>query len=100
MIGNMRPGVRWTEQALPDRKAWLETRIAEWQVKTSHDDRAGPFEGVELGGADVFWLAARSLAGTSEERAIDEQASVLRQALSDANLRRSLQLDSLNLTGA
>lgn len=100
----------WGDDIPPERQAWLEERLQAWEREADHGGRKGPFDAtglsdeegtrVTLTGADVFWLAARTLAGTDEAHAVAEQVERLHRARDDWELQRILNLDSLHLEGA
>jgi hypothetical protein len=96
----------------PERIAELEARLAEWEQLPkeargdparyegrSAFDRRGPhsWKG-PLTGADVFYLAARTLAGSVEPDALAAAATRLRT--SDLEERLDFDLTALNLVGA
>jgi uncharacterized protein YjbI with pentapeptide repeats len=58
----------------------------------------GPFDGQELTGADVFWLAVRELAGQGGGLAGAENR--LQDAIANSLLRVSLDLSGIDLRGA
>ncbi len=60
----------WGDDISDDRKAELEQRLQAWQQEADHGEKLGPLARFRLTGADVFWLAARSLAGSDDESAI------------------------------
>lgn len=79
----------WGESITKRRAAQLEAMLQEWETEQEHGERRGPFdrwreEGdeeddrVRLSGADVFWVAARTLAGRSDEEAIAAAALDIR----------------------
>jgi hypothetical protein len=62
-------GDAWGEDIPPERQAELEAlhqRQAEWAAKPEAERGKSAFKGVGLTGADVCWLAARTLAGRDE----------------------------------
>ncbi len=63
-------GYKWGDDILPKRKVWLEGRLQAWKSEADHGKKRGPFAGDSLNGADVYWLAARSLAASADEAAI------------------------------
>ncbi|HLV99912.1 MAG TPA: pentapeptide repeat-containing protein [Ktedonobacterales bacterium] len=50
-------GERWGEFPPEERQAELRKRMEAWEQETDHGDRLGPFDGVGLNAAEVFWLA-------------------------------------------
>jgi uncharacterized protein YjbI with pentapeptide repeats len=60
-------GTRWGDPISDERQAELQARLDAWAAETTHGQRSGPFDGDHLSGADVFYLAARALAGSSGE---------------------------------
>src|SRR5260221_11372319 len=60
-------GDRWGDPISEERQAELQDYLDRWQAETEaeHGERKGPFAGVPLTGADVFYLAARTLVGTN-----------------------------------
>jgi hypothetical protein len=84
---------KWGELPPPKRIAVLEARLAEWEQLPAEArvdpakgegrsafDQKGPqaWQGGTLTGADVFYFAARTLAGSAQEAAISEAAESLR----------------------
>lgn len=67
---DIKPGDAWGESITKRRADELEAILHSWETEQEHGERKGPFDGVELAGADVFWLAARALAGVGDEQAI------------------------------
>jgi hypothetical protein len=103
---------KWGEMPPPERIAALEARLAEWEQfpPETHGDPAkgeggrsafdvkGPqaWQGL-LTGADVFYLAARVVAGSAEPGAIEAAAARLRKELLDLS---ALHLEGAHLTDA
>lgn len=60
-------GGRWGRFPTPDRRAALDARLTEWDATHDHGSLLGPFDRDgwpdRLTGADVYYLAARSLVG-------------------------------------
>jgi hypothetical protein len=77
------------------RQAELAASQRAWDQETTHGERRGPFDGVELSGADVFWLAACALAGTGGNTSDAERK--LRAAHDDDSVRFKLDLSALHL---
>lgn len=83
-------GDAWGDDISEERKAVLEQRLQAWQAEADHGERKGPFDGVPLTGADVFWLAARTLQSTGDVQVTVEQMEQLRSAhdnLTDGGVR-------------
>jgi uncharacterized protein YjbI with pentapeptide repeats len=87
----------WGDDISDERKAELDARVQAWAQEADHGDRKGPLDGVPLTGADVYYLAARTLAGA--EGNVGEAMERLRRARDDA-LRGNVVLLDLNLSGA
>jgi uncharacterized protein YjbI with pentapeptide repeats len=80
--GNQATGDAWGDDISEERKAMLEAELQAWEQEVDHKGRKGPFDAgrepiiggplnrERLTGADVFWLAARSVAGSGNETAI------------------------------
>lgn len=108
--GQQPAGDAWGDVISDERKAELEERLQAWEQETDHGERKGPFDSrgpskkeraaLRLSGADVFWLAARTVAGTGEAWAIAVQMERLRRAQVDRPLYLLLRLDGLHLEGA
>lgn len=93
----------WGDDIPPERQAELDAlaeRQREWAAQPESERGDSAFEGVRLTGADVFWLAARALAGTTDVQAVSEQMERLRRARDDWNLQRTLSLEGLHVEGA
>jgi uncharacterized protein YjbI with pentapeptide repeats len=86
----------WGESIGEQRQAELQALQQSWEQ--DHDDRRGPFAGVQLTGADVFWLAARTLAGPKGNLSRAEER--LRAATQNEQARAGLKLSGLNLQRA
>ncbi len=100
-------GDRWGDEIPEERVRELEEMLRAWDAETDHGDRKGPFDsgpdkvGVQLTGADVFYLAARALVGTTTTDGPIADVAAAREALmSDPDLRYSLDLSALQLAGA
>jgi hypothetical protein len=105
--------LKWGEPPPPERIAELEARLAAWeqlpaeargdpakQEGRSAFDRVGPqaWDGGPLTGADVFYLAARTLAGGSAEPQAFAAAERLRTT--DLSERLYLDLSALHVESA
>jgi uncharacterized protein YjbI with pentapeptide repeats len=106
---------KWGELPPPERIAELEARLAEWEqlpVDVRGDpakgegrsafDSDGPhsWEG-RLSGADIFYLAARTLAGSAEQEALEAVTTRLRtRALFGVLDFSALHLDGADLSSA
>jgi uncharacterized protein YjbI with pentapeptide repeats len=103
---NLLSGTAWGDDIREERKAELEQRLQAWEREADHGERKGPFVyapgefNLRLTGADVFWLAARTLAGTSEAFLVVGQMDMLQRAVDDSDLRVALDLPALNLEKA
>jgi Pentapeptide repeats (8 copies) len=88
-------GTRWGDPISPERQAELQGYLDEWEMKTGHDERKGPFDWnsckATLTGVDVFWLAEQS--GRSV------LGRVPRMHLENANLNNA-HLEGANLSEA
>jgi hypothetical protein len=51
---------KWGDPISPERQAELQGYLDRRQAETDHGKRKGPFDDIELTGADVFWLAEQS----------------------------------------
>jgi len=91
-----RAGGRWGDAIGEARKAELQALQEAWGA--DHDERSGPFAGVRLSGADVFWLAVRAVAGPKGDPGRAEER--LRRAREDERARAGLKLSSLLLRRA
>jgi hypothetical protein len=92
-------GTAWGESITISRASELEGVLQAWASVDEHGERKGPFDGVKLSGADVYWLAAHTLAYTAGNLATAEHQ--LRTAKDDVDLRTHLfNPPSLNLQGA
>src|SRR5258708_673278 len=97
--GKQTGGDAWGDDISEERQAELEQRLQAWEQEADHGERKGPFDGVLLRGADVFWLAARTLAGTGESQAVTEQKERLLRAPYDVLLMLELRFEGLHLEG-
>lgn len=111
-------GDAWGDDIAPERQVELAQRLHTWGEEADHGERKGPFdrtglsdeerERYTLNGADVFWLAARTLAETDEAQAIAEQMNRLQRAperdyvlaRNDLAVRIGLHPAGLDLAGA
>ncbi len=90
------PKDAWGDPVTAARAGVLSGHLQHWKNKTGRGDRRGPFDGMRLTGADVFWLAGATLC---------LEASSLSQAQAEAQLRNpktwdNLTLQQLHLEGA
>jgi uncharacterized protein YjbI with pentapeptide repeats len=88
-------GERWGDASADDRKAHLAARYRAWLAQPG--TAPGPFVGERLTGADVFFLAASTLADIA---GVEQPEEHLRAAMHDAGLRGTLDLSILHLDGA
>lgn len=101
-------GDRWGDEIPEERARELEERLAAWDAEADHGDRKGPFDRDgwygRLTGADVFYLAARALIGTTTDQGSIADLATAREALRAAPknilLRFSLDLSALHLESA
>src|SRR5215813_7978763 len=70
-------GDAWGDAISDEREAELEAQLQAWEHEADHDDRTGPFDGEILTGADVLWLAARTLAGSDDRQELANWAKSL-----------------------
>jgi hypothetical protein len=98
--GKQTAGDAWGDDISKERKAELEARLRVWEQEDDHGERRGPFDREFLTGADVMWLAARTLASSRDRQAVAVQTNRLRDAQDDGTLRFDLDLPSLHLEGA
>jgi Pentapeptide repeats (8 copies) len=91
---------RWGDPISEERQQELDALLQQWEQLSAAEqtERKGPFAGVRLTGADVFYLAARVLSGPDGDRAAVE--GQLRVAQDDASLRRTLDLSAVHLEDA
>jgi uncharacterized protein YjbI with pentapeptide repeats len=97
--GKQSTGDAWGDDVSDGRKAELEARLQAWEREADHDDRTGPFDGEMLTGADVLWLAARTLAGSADKQELADWAERLRPHPEGVEATLYL-LRALNLQGA
>jgi hypothetical protein len=101
---------KWGIPIGKERQAELQGYLDRWQAETDHGARRGPFDegpekpGVQLTGADVFWLSMRLLAGRfgigAGEEAIAEAWGRLQKAAERGFFTQEFRLDGLRLEGA
>src|SRR5690349_6902405 len=89
-------GEAWGESITKRRAEKLEGMLQEWEAERNRGERIGPFDKVQLTGADVFWLAARTR-GSSEPERVAEQAQLLRLAQSATVFPLYVELSKLRL---
>lgn len=87
-------GNAWGDGISRECKAELEEWLQAWANEADHGKKRGAFDGITLTGADVFWLAARSLAGRGDESSISTATTRL------TNGRFVPTLPELHLEGA
>src|SRR5215831_17621251 len=92
-------GDAWGDAISDEREAELEAQLQAWEHEADHHDRTGPFDGDVLTGADVLWLAARTLAGSADRQELANWAKSL-QPQPGAVEVTLYQLQTLNLRGA
>ncbi len=82
-------GTRWGDLISAERQAELQNILDAWNAPDAdHGKRRGPFDGIQLSGADVAWLAEQS--GRDENGGVPnlhlEGAILTRAHLEDADL--------------
>jgi uncharacterized protein YjbI with pentapeptide repeats len=97
--GKQPTGDKWGDDISEARKAELEAGLHAWDSGADHGDRTGPFDGETLTGADVLWLAARSLADSDDRQELADWAQRLQPQPKDVGVSLYL-LRALNLQGA
>src|SRR5258707_7969519 len=55
-----KPVDAWGQPISEERQAELRGYLERWEAETDHGERIGPFYGVYLTGADVFWLVEQA----------------------------------------
>ncbi len=98
--GKQSGGDAWGDDISDERKAELEQRLQAWEQEADHGERRGPFDSITLTGADVFWLAARTLTDMDEARAVAQAMDALLHAQVEDNARLRFNLSTLHLEGA
>lgn len=94
-------GDAWGEAISPERQAALEQRLQAWEREADHGERKGPLDGVALTGADVFWLAVRTVARAHGAQGVAEPMQRLRSVTaSDWAAQLSVYLAAFHLEGA
>jgi len=98
---------RWGDSISAKRQAELQALLNAWDAPgADHGERRGPFDGIELTGADVTWLADQSGRDTiGDLRNLHLEGADLRSAhLEGANLRKAYlegaRLNFAHLEGA
>jgi uncharacterized protein YjbI with pentapeptide repeats len=100
-FSELKQGNAWGESVTKRRAVELEGTLSEWQQERDHGERRGPFDGIRLSGADVFWLVARVTVGAPKPTAIAKLAKRLLSE-SDELAKRMLlpAVGDLHLEGA
>jgi uncharacterized protein YjbI with pentapeptide repeats len=102
--GQQSAGDAWGDDILPERQTELEQHLQAWEREADHGERKGPFDRQEtnlrLTGVDVLWLAARTVAGSAENRAVAAASDTLWHAQVDVAIAVGLDLSALSLEGA
>jgi hypothetical protein len=94
-------GVNWSDPVNRERQAELRALADQqrvWAAQPLAERGPSPLAGVRLSAADVYWLAAYSLAGPDGN--IAKAEAILRDALHDDTLAYSLNLSPLIIEGA
>src|SRR5579875_1473952 len=92
-------GEKWGDPIDEARKQALWARLHAWWEEIDHDERKGPFAGVRLTGAEVFWLAVDVVAKLRSCTIVQAEKQ-LRAAYGDSRMQLSLRLSMLSLQGA
>src|SRR5690349_286876 len=81
-------GKRYGDSISEERQAELHGYLNRWEKERDHGGRRGPFQDVELTGADVYWLANRVRKGWSFVPGLYLQSAILNEThLENADLR-------------
>jgi uncharacterized protein YjbI with pentapeptide repeats len=82
-------GLRWGDPVSVERQLELEQWLGQWASATASERNArnGPFAGVVLTGADVFWLSARVVADQGTLASTHAEAEKLLRTISLEVLR-------------
>ncbi len=86
-----KPADAWGQPINAERQAELQGYLDRWAAETDHGERKGPFEGIALTGADIFWLTGGYL-GFKER--------FLREAQVLQSVSGFIDFDLLHLGGA
>ncbi len=109
---DLKLGKAWGESITKQGADKLEARLLQWATEADHGRRMGPFDNwsdedvVPFSGAEVFWVAARTSAGTSDVQAVAEMAELLLRGMYPkpergfVYLPEDPSLDNLHLEGA
>jgi uncharacterized protein YjbI with pentapeptide repeats len=97
--GNRTTGDAWGDDISEERQAELAARLQAWEQEADHGERKEPFDEETLTGADVLWLAARSLAGSDDRQELADWAQRLQPQPEEVEVTLYL-LPALNLKGA
>ena len=89
----------WDDPISPGRQAELRGDLDQWQAETSHGERTGPFDQIDLTGADVHWLVDQSV---HDENGRASDLNLKRAGLRGAYLEgadlRGVHLEGANLS--
>jgi hypothetical protein len=102
---DLKRGDAWGDSITKERAGELEAKLQAREQEADHGEWKGPFDigpdkdWVTRTGAEVFWLAARALAGTSEAQAVADQKERLRRVRDNWGSYYTLRLDGLHLEG-
>jgi len=86
---------KWGGPIGSERQEKLRQMLQKWQQETDRRGRISPFDGEQLTGADVFWLAVQVLANAEGDVAIAEKI-----LSPQADWKPSLDLSALHLEKA
>lgn len=94
------PAGGWGDAIDDGRRRGLIGRLLRWRDEDDHGGRIGPFAGVRLSGADVFFLAAWMLAPDDPAAAERLLYAIRARALGERDPRQRMSLGDLHLAGA
>ena len=101
-----KPADAWGQDISEERQLKLQGYLDRWATETDHSGRKGPFDGrperfgVELTGADVFWLAKQLGAIAEEESDLHLEEADLRLAHLEGADLHGAHLEGVNLVSA
>jgi uncharacterized protein YjbI with pentapeptide repeats len=97
-------GTRWGDPISEERQAELQGYLDRWEQETDHGERRGPFDkqagehwGMELTGADVFWLAERVRRAGGHPNEIHLEGALIHSPQRPIGLSTGAHLEGANL---